>query len=236
MSESTKTGAAAVPALEGRAAQPESKAPKTDHKQHGESKKLTRDHITVFATIDPDMEKAITASAAERGHVIVRLEDKIIDDFLAARSAPTPEQTEVKQVSDFINDKNNKALAEDRAKSLYTALTREPIENHPGLNFKFAQVVKRTNLSWGKARAVLEMLEAFGFVEWLDVEKKEFVFSFEAAAIHRTVRRQALAMMTETAKDFVRYKALLENDESLTKEQRKAEVSALKAEFRRLLA
>lgn len=221
---------------EERIATPKPKAPKTEQKQEKGTTKLTRDKVTVFATLDEEMKKAINAAANANGHILVRLEEKVIDDFLAAKNAPTPEQTEVKSVEDFINDDNNRAKAESDAKKLYSFLTKDPIEEYAGKRFNRKDILKKTNLSNKGALAELTMLEAFGFVRYTGGKLEEFEFEFKADQIHRTVRRQALAMMTEAAKDFVRYKALLEQDTSLTKEQRRAEVSSLKAEIRRLLA
>ncbi len=236
MSKAKTTPAADVVAPEERTATPKPKAPKTEQKQEKGAPKLTRDKITVFATLDEEMKKAIDAAATEHGHILVRLEEKVIDDFLAAKNAPTPEQTEVKSVEDFIKDENNRAKAESDAKKLYSLLTKDSIEEFEGKRFTRRDVVKRTNLSNSNAVAELTMLEAFGFIKYTGGKMEEFEFQFHVDEIHRTVRRQAMAMMTEAAKDFVRYKALLEQDTSLTKEQRRAEVASLKAEIRRLLA
>ena len=197
---------------------------------------LTREKVTVFATLDDEMLKAINEAADKNGHILVRLEERVIDDFLAAKSASTPEQQEVKSVADFINDDNNRAKAESDAKKLYSFLTNEPIEEYSGKRFNRKDILKKTNLSNKGAIAELTMLEAFGFVRYTGGKLEEFEFEFRPELIHATVRRQALAMMTETAKDFVRYKALIEQDSNLTKKERDHEIAALKAEFRKLLA
>lgn len=223
-------------APEERSALPKPKAPKSEQKQEKKAEKLTRDKVTVFATVDEEMKKAIDAAATERGHILVRLDEKVIDDFLAARDAKSPEQTEVEQVKQFINDDNNRSNAEDKAKALYSFLSKKPIEEYKGQRFNRRDMTKHTNLSNSQAVALLTTLEAFGYVRYTGGKMEEFEFEFQPTEIHRLVRRQTLGMMTETAKDFARYKALLEQDSSLTKEQRKKEISELKAEFRRLLA
>ena len=196
---------------------------------------LNREKVTVFATLDADMLKAINEAGAAHGHMMVRLEERVIDDFIAAKTAPTPEQREVKDVETFIKDDNNRAKAESDAKKLYSFLTKDPIEQFAGKRFTRKDVVKRTNLSNSNALAELAMLAAFGFIRYTGGKMEEFEFEFRPEAIHATVRRQVLAMMTETAKDFVRYKALIEQDSNLNKKQRDREIAALKAEFRKLL-
>lgn len=196
---------------------------------------LNREKVTVFATLDADMLKAINEAGAAHGHMMVRLEERVIDDFIAAKTAPTPEQREVKDVETFIKDDNNRAKAESDAKKLYSFLTKDPIEQFAGKRFTRKDVVKRTNLSNSNALAELAMLAAFGFIRYTGGKMEEFEFEFRPEAIHATVRRQVLAMMTETAKDFVRYKALIEQDPNLNKKQRDHEIAALKAEFRKLL-
>lgn len=197
---------------------------------------LTRETVTVFATLDEAMLNAIETIAEDRGITLVRLEERVIDDYLAARGALTPDQQEVKTVEDFVRDENNRAKAENDAKRLYSFLTKDPIERFKGKRFTRKDIVKRTNLSNTNAIAMLRMLEAFGYVRMTGGKTEEFEFEFRPEAIHATVRRQAMAMLTECAKDFVRYRALIDNDPTLTKKQREKEVSSLKAEFRRLFA
>lgn len=233
-SKKTKTSEENV-APEQRVAKPRKKSPAKEQKQEQEQQ-FTREKVTVFATVDENMRKAIEAAATEHGHLLVRLEEKVIDDFLAAKSAPTPEQSEVQQVENFIKDENNRAKAESDAKRLYSFLTKIPIEDFAGRKFNRKDVVKRTNLSHSGCMAELHMLEAFGFIRFTGGDYDEFEFEFRPAEIHRLVRRQAMAMLTECAKDFTRYKVLLENDKGLTEEQRKTEVESLKEEFKALLA
>lgn len=217
------------------------KAPKTAQKQVAKRKDdatdtVTREKVTVFATVDAEMLKAINAAADAHGHLLVRMDEKVIDDFLSARNAPTPEQTEVKNVAEFINDDNHRAKAESDAKRLYMYLSgNAPIEQASGKRFTRRHIVKATTLSNSQAVAMLTLLEAFGFVRYTGGKQDEFEFEFSAAEIHRAVRRQALAILTEAAKDFVRYKALLAQDTSLTKKARDHEIAALRAEFRALL-
>lgn len=223
-------------APEERIATPKPKTPKDGQKQEKGAPKLTRDKITVFATLDEEMKKAIDAAATANGQILVRLEEKVIDDFLAAKNAPTPEQTEVKSVADFINDDNNRAKAESDAKKLYSFLTKDPIEEYAGKRFNRKDIVKKTNLSNKGALAELTMLEAFGFIRYTGGKVEEFEFEFKADQIHRTVRRQVTVMMTEVAKDFARYRALIKNDSSLNKKARDHEIATLRAEIRNLLA
>lgn len=196
---------------------------------------LTREKVTIFATLDEDMLKAINEAGATYGNTMVRLEERVIDDFIAAKTAPSPEKQEVNEVERFIRDDNNRAKAESDAKKLYSLLTQDPIEKFAGKRFTRKDIVKRTTLSNSGALAELAMLAAFGFVRYTGGKMEEFEFEFRPEQIHATVRRQVLAMMTEVAKDYTRYKALIEQDKTLNKKQRDHEIAVLKAEFRKLL-
>ena len=224
-------------APEERVAQP-SKRKSAAAQKTTEAKALqpTRETVTVFATLDDEMRKAIDEAAIKRGHLLVRLEEKVIDDFLAARGATSPEQSEVNQVKEFINDKNNRSNAEDKAKALYSFLTKRPIEEFEGQRFTRRDIVKYTNLSNSAALSLLATLEAFGYIHYTGGKMEEFVFEFRVDEIHRLVRRQVMVMMTEVAKDFARYRALIENDSSLNKKARDHEIATLRAEIRALLA
>ena len=215
----------------------EQKQTKTANNAESEIKvpALTREKVTIFATLDEDMLKAINEAGATYGNTMVRLEERVIDDFIAAKTAPSPEKQEVNEVERFIRDDNNRAKAESDAKKLYSLLTQDPIEEFAGKRFTRKDIVKRTTLSNSGAMAMLAMLSAFGYVRYTGGKTEEFEFEFRPETIHATVRRQVMAMMTEVAKDFVRYKALIEQDASLNKKQRDHEIAALKAEFRKLL-
>lgn len=215
----------------------EEKETKTVNNAESESKvpALTREKVTIFATLDEDMLKAINEAGATYGNTMVRLEERVIDDFIAAKTAPSPEKQEVNEVERFIRDDNNRAKAESDAKKLYSLLTQDPIEKFAGKRFTRKDIVKRTTLSNSGALAELAMLAAFGFVRYTGGKMEEFEFEFRPEQIHATVRRQVLAMMTEVAKDYTRYKALIEQDKTLNKKQRDHEIAALKAEFRKLL-
>ena len=216
----------------------EQKQTKTANNAESEVKvpALTREKVTIFATLDEDMLKAINEAGATYGNTMVRLEERVIDDFIAAKTAPSPEKQEVNEVERFIRDDNNRAKAESDAKKLYSLLTQDPIEKFAGKRFTRKDIVKRTTLSNSGAMAMLAMLSAFGYVRYTGGKTEEFEFEFRPEQIHATVRRQVLAMMTEVAKDYTRYKALIEQDKTLNKKQRDHEIAALKAEFRKLLA
>ena len=215
----------------------EQKQTKTANNAESEVKvpALTREKVTIFATLDEDMLKAINEAGATYGNTMVRLEERVIDDFIAAKTAPSPEKQEVNEVERFIRDDNNRAKAESDAKKLYSLLTQDPIEKFAGKRFTRKDIVKRTTLSNSGALAELAMLAAFGFVRYTGGKMEEFEFEFRPEQIHATVRRQVIAMMTEVAKDYTRYKALIEQDKTLNKKQRDHEIAALKAEFRKLL-
>lgn len=215
----------------------EEKQTKTVNNAESESKvpALIREKVTIFATLDEDMLKAINEAGATYGNTMVRLEERVIDDFIAAKTAPNPEKQEVNEVERFIRDDNNRAKAESDAKKLYSFLTQDPIEEFAGKRFTRKDIVKRTTLSNSGAMAMLAMLSAFGYVRYTGGKTEEFEFEFRPEQIHATVRRQVLAMMTEVAKDYTRYKALIEQDKTLNKKQRDHEIAALKAEFRKLL-
>ena len=229
---------ASATAPEERVAQPSKKKSAAAQKiaEAKEKITLTRDKVTVFATLDEEVKKAIDAVATERGHILVRLEEKVIDDFIAAKNAPTPEQAEVDQVKQFVADENNRSNAEDKAKALYSYLTKKPIEEFEGQRFTRKDIVKHTNLSNSTALALLTTLETFGYIRYTGGKMEEFVFEFRPAEIHRLVRRQVTAMMTEVVKDFARYRVLIEQDKTLNKKARDREIAAPRAVMRSQLA
>lgn len=213
-----------------------SEAQKTAHKE--ENAPVVGENVLIYATRNEGMLKALNEAAAANGITeCVRLEGKVIDDYLAANVAPTPAQSEVMKMEEFVSNDNNRIGAEEDAKRLWGFLTNnEPIENcTPERKFNRPMVVKRTTLSNNGARNVLNLLFTFGFIQFTGGKNEEFYFNISDESRTATVRRQAIGMMSEAAKDFVRYRSLLFANPSLTAEQRIKEIDSLKNEFLKML-
>lgn len=197
-------------------------------KQDAGAQSFDKNKVLVFATLDEAVQSEIEKLADAKGLILVRLEPRVIDDFADAQKAPTPEQSEVGAVERFVNNEANRSKAVADAKKLFTCLTKKGFEKAGGMRFTRKDVVKHTTLSHKAAAAELALLETFGLIQFTGGKIDEFEFHFDSVVIQGTIRREILALIAETAKDVVRYKATLKVDPNLTDEQRTQEVEDLR--------
>ena len=170
--------------------------------------------VLIMACLQP--EKAIEA-AKEKGVEVVILEDRVIHDYLSVRDR---EGKEERSLGDFLNDTSNRLHAEDQCVKLWMILTHgQPIENAEQRVFTRTEVVKATNLTHNKADQVFQLLRAFGMLRFTK-GTHEFVLNFSKNKCHDTIKTEVLAMCKAMNNDILRYKASIEADTELTKEQK----------------
>lgn len=173
--------------------------------------------VLIMACLQPEVSRKVTDYAKEKGVEVVILEDRVIHDYLSVRDR---EDKEVRSLGDFLNDTSNRLHAEDQCVKLWMILTKgQPIENAEQRVFTRTEVVKSTNLSHGKADQVFQLLRAFGMLRFTK-GTHEFVLNFSKKKCHDTIKTEVLAMCKALNNDILRYKASIEADTELTKEQK----------------
>jgi len=180
--------------------------------------------VLIMACLQPDVSKRAIEAAKEKGVEVVVLEDRVIHDYLSVRDR---EGKEERSLGDFLNNTSNRLHAEDQCVKLWMILTKgQPIENAEQRVFTRTEVVKATNLTHGKADQVFQLLRVFGMLRFTK-GTHEFVLNFSKKKCHDTIRTEVLAMCKEMNNDILRYKASIEADTELTKDQKKEMYEAL---------
>lgn len=173
--------------------------------------------VLIMACLQPEVSKKAIEAAKEKGVEVVILEDRVIHDYLSVRDR---EGKEERSLGDFLNDTSNRLHAEDQCVKLWMILTKgQPIENAEQRVFTRTEVVKATNLTHGKADQVFQLLRAFGMLRFTK-GTHEFVLNFSKKKCHDTIKTEVLAMCKALNNDILRYKASIEADTELTKEQK----------------
>lgn len=173
--------------------------------------------VLIMACLQPEVSRKAIEAAKEKGVEVVVLEDRVIHDYLSVRDR---EGKEERSLGDFLNDTSNRLHAEDQCVKLWTILTKgQPIENAEQRVFTRTEVVKSTNLSHGKADQVFQLLRAFGMLRFTK-GTHEFVLNFSKKKCHETIKTEVVAMCKAMNNDILRYKASIEADVDLTKEQK----------------
>ena len=172
--------------------------------------------VLIMACLQPEVSKKAIEAAKEKGVEVVIL-DRVIHDYLSVRDR---EGKEERSLGDFLNDTSNRLHAEDQCVKLWMILTHgQPIENAEQRVFTRTEVVKATNLTHNKADQVFQLLRAFGMLRFTK-GTHEFVLNFSKNKCHDTIKTEVLAMCKAMNNDILRYKASIEADTELTKEQK----------------
>lgn len=197
----------------------EEETAKAPEEFQAKSKKLPAEQsVLLMACLQPEVSKIAIEAAKEKGVEVVILEDRVIHDYLSVRDK---DNKEVRSLGDFLNDTSNRLHAEDQCVKLWMILTKgQPIENAEQRVFTRTEVVKSTNLSHGKADQVFQLLRAFGMLRFTK-GTHEFVLNFSKKKCHDTIKTEVLVMCKAMNNDILRYKASIEADNELTKDQKK---------------
>lgn len=173
--------------------------------------------VLIIACLQPEVSQKAIEAAKEKGVEVVILEDRVIHDYLSVRDK---DNQETRSLGDFLNDTSNRLHAEDQCVKLWMILTGgKPIENTDNHVFTRMQVVKATNLTHNKADQIFQLLRAFGMLRFTK-GTHEFVLNFSKNKCHDTIKTEVLAMCRAMNNDILRYKASIEADTELTKEQK----------------
>ena len=140
------------------------------------------------------------------------------------------------KLKEFLENEDNRKNAEDKAVQLWIVLTgNKPIETAAETRFTQTQVVHKTNLSHSKTNQLINLLRAFGFLEWTEIKKREFVLHFDRKKCYEIIRTEIISVVESVKSDIIRYKTAIEADDSITAEDRDKALARLKDDIDDLL-
>lgn len=172
--------------------------------------------VMVMACLNPIVSSAAINAAKENGVEVVILEDRVIHDYLSTKG----KKEEGVSVADFLNNTSNRLHAEDQCVKLWMILTGgKPIEEVDDVVFTRTEVVRKTNLTHKKAEQVLQLLRAFGMLEYTK-GIHEFKLHFNPKRQHQTIQTEVISMCQAMNNDILRFKASIESDKKMTEKER----------------
>lgn len=172
--------------------------------------------VLLMACLHPRVAQSVNEAAKQHGVEVVILEDKVIYDYLDSRK----EVANKNNLGNFLNDTTNRLQSERNAVTLWAILTgNAPIEQADETVFTRTQVCKMTKLTHSKADNALNSLQIFGMLEYTK-GNYEFRLVFDKKRCHATIHTDVMAMAKILNNDIMRYKASIEADNDLTKEQK----------------
>jgi hypothetical protein len=198
------------------------KAPKAPETYAAKPKLKPEQSVLIMACLEPQVAKKAMDAAKERGVEVVILEDKVIHDYLDMKTKK-PES-----LGEFLSNTSNRLQAEQNRTKLWMIVTGgAPVEQASTRIITETEVVKKTTLSHGQAKAMFNLLRAFGLLRFTK-GTHEFVLNFDKNDCHNTIETEVLSMAEVMNNDILRFKNSIESDTSLSEEQKKQKYDEFK--------
>lgn len=206
----------------GEAKKGDEQAPKAPETHAVKPKLKPEQSVLIMACLEPQVAQKAMAAAKERGVEVVILEDKVIHDYLDMKTKK-PES-----LGEFLSNTSNRLQAEQNRTKLWMIITGgAPVEQASTRIITETEVVKKTTLSHGQAKAMFNLLRAFGLLRFTK-GTHEFVLNFDKNDCHKTIETELLSMAEVMNNDILRFKNSIESDTSLSEEQKKQKYDEFK--------
>lgn len=206
----------------GEAKKGDEQAPKAPETHAVKPKLKPEQSVLIMACLEPQVAQKAMAAAKERGVEVVILEDKVIHDYLDMKTKK-PES-----LGEFLSNTSNRLQAEQNRTKLWMIVTGgAPVEQASTRIITETEVVKKTTLSHGQAKAMFNLLRAFGLLRFTK-GTHEFVLNFDKNDCHNTIETEVLSMAEVMNNDILRFKNSIESDTSLSEERKKQKYDEFK--------
>lgn len=206
----------------GEAKKGDEQAPKAPETHAVKPKLKPEQSVLIMACLEPQVAQKAMSAAKERGVEVVILEDKVIHDYLDMKTKK-PES-----LGEFLSNTSNRLQAEQNRTKLWMIVTGgAPVEQASTRIITETEVVKKTTLSHGQAKAMFNLLRAFGLLRFTK-GTHEFVLNFDKNDCHNTIETEVLSMAEVMNNDILRFKNSIESDTSLSEEQKKRKYDEFK--------
>lgn len=206
----------------GEAKKGDEQAPKAPETHAVKPKLKPEQSVLIMACLEPHVAQKAMAAAKERGVEVVILEDKVIHDYLDMKTKK-PES-----LGEFLSNTSNRLQAEQNRTKLWMIITGgAPVEQASTRIITETEVVKKITLSHRQAKAMFNLLRAFGLLRFTK-GTHEFVLNFDKNDCHNTIETEVLSMAEVMNNDILRFKNSIESDTSLSEEQKKQKYDEFK--------
>jgi len=165
--------------------------------------------VLIMACLNPTVAKTSIECAKQNGVKVVILEDKVIYDYLKAEA---DKQSNKDAISVFLSNESNRGMAKKHQMKLWNILTKgAALEKSKDLYFTRTDVTHLTTLSHSRASEVLQMLNAFGYIEYSDEKCFRFKFVFSDEDIVKRFRDELSSVTDICVASFMKYESAAEN-------------------------
>lgn len=196
-----------------------------------EKKIAKTDNVFLFGTevetIAKGVEKFISETYLDA--VVIRLDDKLVGDFLKVREQQQEGGKQQPTVEEYVANEDNRALAAEKAMLLWNIMTENAdVANASKRIFQKSEVIKKTTLTHKTLNELLELLSLFGFIEYPNDVKYEFRMVFTPQVRLTTLHADMIEAISKLNSAIVCYKSAIDTtDEIKEKDKQKAEIKAV---------
>jgi hypothetical protein len=185
--------------------------------------------ILIMACLNPEVSEKIIKTAKEDNMEIVLLDEKVIWDYIEMNKTTTIGDS----LNSFLSVAENRLKAKEHAVHLWQILTKgDDFSNAENRVFKRTDITHNTNLSHRKASDLLQLLFAFGYIEYVNKDF-EFKFIFDEVIQRKTLQAGIQAVCNVVSSDLAKYKNIVEQSETMSNEQKQEEIDSIKEKIRK---
>jgi hypothetical protein len=179
--------------------------------------------LLTIACGDKDLLQEITKLAADR-----KIDVAIVDESRFQENKVQESNTpDLKTIDGFLSNDENRQIAEAQAKKLYTIMTRgASIEKASEFRFTQKMIVRETTMSHKQAIELFDLLRAFSLMEWTNIKKREFMFTFNKEQCLSSIEKDIINLSGAVATEVIRYKNYLKTMD-FTEEEKKNKMKEL---------
>jgi hypothetical protein len=183
--------------------------------------------VLIFAATNENVIKAVEAISNQENVELVRLEDKVLTDYLKSKSK---QETKPITVDEFVADAENRKTAEEKAMYLWNLLTNNATTDKAfNRIFTKSEIVQRTTLTNKTLGELLDLLSLFGLITFTK-GTYEFKFLFGEKLQQAETYADIIQDITLMNVNIVRYKNLFKDDA-----EREAAVKELQENIAKLI-
>lgn len=183
--------------------------------------------VIVYACKHPEVEEAVVSACTAANVEMVRLEDRVITDYLASKQAVTEREKEADRMQRFLQSESNRQFAEQQGVRLFTIVTGETdVAKSEEIEITENEVCHKTTLSHSQAHRLFDILRAFGILEFTGIRK--FKLHFSAERRHKTILTEVEAVSKILKSDIMRLRNSLSSEDSISVETREQYEQAIR--------
>ena len=173
---------------------------------------------TTEAKVRSDLKEYCTKNEIE---ALVMSDVEVANCIMKAKAADQKykDSVQFRSLKAFLESEDNRKNAYEQALKLFAIMTRNvDIEDADKYEFTNTECVRNTTLSHSQFKNIFEIWELFNLVQ--KIGKNEFRFVFNKEQQRNAIDKQVKSLMRAMISDIQRYNNNVDNDETLTNEQK----------------